>query len=86
MNKLLVSSINPEKLSLTVKGILLGIIPVILIVAGIFNLNVSEGDLTSVVNAVVQVIVAVGAAASAILTLIGAIRKVIVGIKKKSAE
>ena len=33
-NKLLGSSVNPEKLSLTIKGVLLGLVPIILIFAG----------------------------------------------------
>lgn len=65
-NKLLGSSVNPEKLGLTIKGIIVGIIPIILIFSG-GKLN--ESDLINFVEAV-------GGAVAAGMVLYGLGRKI----------
>ncbi len=76
--KILQSSIDPNELALTVKGILVGIIPVILIIAGVAHWNVGQADLTAAVDAIGNIITAVGAALSAMMILVGVIRKILV--------
>ena len=50
MHRLLGSSQNVEKLSLTIKGILLTLIPVVIMIAGGLNVTLSATELTSFVN------------------------------------
>lgn len=56
MNKLLGSSVNPEKLSLTIKGVLLGLVPVILIFAGG---RINEIELIALIEAVAMCVASV---------------------------
>lgn len=74
MNKLLASSINPEQLSLTIKGILIGLFPLILF----FFPDIAQAELQAVVDGILSVIIVATAALSAIVTLIGAVRKIVV--------
>lgn len=66
MNKFLGSSVNPDKLALTVKGVLVGLIPVILFFAG-GRLNEIE---------LVNFIEAVAAAVASVMILYGLGRKI----------
>ena len=79
MNKLFASSANPEKLALTLRGL----IPLVLFLAVAFGFQVVEGDLNELINSIVNFIVAIGVAASGFFTLVGIIRKIVIGIKKK---
>lgn len=72
--KALQSSVDPNKLSLTVKGILIALIPAIIIVAKYLGLEVSE---TSLINVAEDL----GVLISAVVTAIGLIRKISVALK-----
>lgn|SRR5574343_326516 len=72
--KYLQSSVNPNKLSLTVKGILIALIPAVIIIAKYLGLEVSE---TSLVNVAEDL----GVIVSAVITAIGLIRKLAVALK-----
>lgn len=76
LNKFLASSIDPEKLSLTVKGILVGLIPLALIVFP----EITQIELQGAVDGIVNVIISVSIAISALATLMGALRKIVVKI------
>ena len=82
MHKMLGSSANPENIALTVKGILIGIIPVIIIVAKGFNVDINNDELTSTVEFIVSIIVQTGALISLVMTAFGAIRKIVYKFKK----
>ena len=74
--KLLASSADQEKFSLTLKGILLGIVPVIILVTNAFGGSVDESNLTNLVNNIIN-LASVGLAfLSALMTVYGAGRKV----------
>lgn len=75
MNKLLQSSADPTKLSLTIKGLLLGLVPLAMVL-----LHPVDPDLfqTSLVNAIETLATVL----SAIITLYGAVRKVVNAYKK----
>ena len=79
MIKLLASSVNPEKLSLTIKGL----IPLIIIIVSVFGFNVTEIDVNVIVDNIVKIVVAIGGIASLFATLYGLIRKIAVSFKKK---
>lgn len=78
--KFLASSINPQELGLTVKGVLVLLVPIILTLAGAANWSIGEGELQSIIDATVEVVIAVTTAISAIMILAGLIRKVLVAL------
>lgn len=81
--KLLGSSVDPAKLSLTIKGILLGIVAVVtplLIAAGY---DVASVDLNGLVEAIINGVQAIVLAVSALMTVWGAIRKAYYALKNK---
>lgn len=76
--KIFSSSVDPQKLALTVKGLILGIIPVVLFVSGTAQINLGQQDLTSFADATFNAIIAVSSALSAIMVVVGIIRKILV--------
>lgn len=73
--KLLGSSVNPNELSMTIKGILLGLIPLAVVIFTSTGIDITSGELTEVVNAIVAVL-------STVLTVVGLIRKLVVANTK----
>lgn len=71
---LIASSANPEKVALTVKGVLVGVLPVILILAPIFGIPVD--NLSGVVEATVVAVQAFLTALSSVMVLYGLLRKI----------
>lgn len=76
--KILASSVNSNKLALTVKGILTGIIPLFLFIATSNGVDLAQGELSNIVEAISSVIVSVGGVVSAIMTFVGLVRKLAV--------
>ena len=74
MNKLLGSSADENKLSLTIKSALLAIVPIAIIVASQFGLDIKSKEIT-------DIIVAGFGAVSAVGIFVGLVRKVIYRIK-----
>ena len=66
---LIQSSANPDKLAMTVRGLLLGLIPVALIVAKTLGLDLAPQDLEDLVVMVTAIL-------SGVVTLFGLVRKV----------
>lgn len=75
--KLLGSSVDPEKIALTVKGILLTLIPVIVLIAAGLKVTLDPSDLESFVNTLFGVF-------TLFLTLYGLGRKIWIALKTKS--
>ncbi len=86
MNKLLASSVDPEKLSLTVKGVLGGAATLILLLATSFGVSVSQGDLQTAIDGIGDLIVAIGGIVSTAAVVYGAVRKIVVAFKKRSGQ
>lgn len=76
MNKLFRSSANPENTSLSIKGAFVGLIPIIIILAGQFGIPLNEVDL-------VQLIEALLLATSSVMVLFGLCRKLYFYIKSR---
>ena len=76
--KFLTSSVNSEKLALTVRGILIGVIPLVLFVASLIGVDLVQGELSGIADAVEAVIFSASAALSAVVTLAGLVRKIAV--------
>lgn len=75
---LVISSVDPTKVSLTVKGFLTTAVSVIVMVSPLFHLHIGSEQLTSIVDGIVDTIVVVLTALSSIVTLFGLIRKIVV--------
>jgi len=73
--KYLGSSVNENELSLTIKGLLLGLVPLALYLTSLAGVEVSSGGLTDIIN---QIFVGV----SGLTTLVGLGRKIYVKLKK----
>ena len=76
--KLFTSSVNSEKLGLSVRGILIGIIPFLLLVASWAGVELAQGELSEIVEAISAVVISAGGALSAVVTLAGLVRKIAV--------
>lgn len=74
------SSYDPEKLSMTVKGILVGIIPVILILSNAAGWGdaINNQTLSSLVDLIVVAIQNIGGAIAAVMAIYGALRRIAV--------
>lgn len=71
MNKFLASSLDPSKLSLTVKGLLLSILPVFLVLTGM-----TEETIQPIIDGIVQIVFLVTSLVSAFQIIYGLIRKI----------
>ena len=69
------SSVDEDKIALTVKGILIGLVPLIIGIAQYYDLPLSEAILIEIIQIVVTII-------AAVVALYGLIRKLIVEFKK----
>jgi len=81
------SSVNPERLSMTIKGGITSIVPLVLVLAPIFGWSVSADNFTNLTNgidglfqAIEGVVLAVTGAVSAYWLVWGSIRKILVGV------
>jgi len=70
------SSTNPEKLSLTVKAVLTGIIPYVIVLSGLTHTAINSSELNDVVATVAMTIQYGLTFVAAILGAYGTIRKV----------
>lgn len=76
--KIFTSSADPEKLSLTVKGFLVGLIPVALLIAQTQHWNLGQDDLNAFVDSLSGTIILIGGAVSGVMAFIGIVRKILV--------
>ena len=72
---LLGSSANPDNISVTFKGIAIGLVPVIILIAKGFDLELAETDLVSLINSITA-----GLASGAVV--FGVVRKLYFKYKK----
>lgn len=79
---ILKSSVDPSKLALTVKGLLVGAIPTIIFLSGVSNIQLSSEELTIAFDAVAQLIQASLTAISAVMIVWGFVRKLWVTLTK----
>lgn len=74
-NKIIQSSVNPTKISLTIKGVGVALIPTIIFIAGVFGFSFVEADLTELLNAIATLV-------SGAMIVYGLVRKFTVKFKK----
>lgn len=70
------SSVDPQSLSLTVKGVLVGIVPTVIFLAPILGLDVDAGELNSLVDSVEQFVFWGATGVSVCATFWGILRKI----------
>jgi len=75
-NKWYSSSANAEKLALTIKGILVAVIPALIFIGSIIGIGFAEADLTQIVEVLTTFL-------SAGMILFGLVRKVVLKYKDK---
>ena len=74
---LILSSADPAKLSLAVRGFLIGIIPTVIVISGILNLPVPDGDtLTKIADMFATLVTVVLGGVAAVKLGYGLIRKI----------
>ena len=76
MNQLFSSSANPNQASTTLKNF----IPLILLIAGLFGVQVTDVALNNVVDLIVDAALSIGIAITAVLTLWGTVKKLLVQV------
>lgn len=86
MNKLIASSADPTQISLTLKGILVGIVPVVFILLHTIGAKIDQPTLQTIVESVTNVITALGTLVSAVMVAYGVIRKLILDVQTNSSQ
>ena len=76
------SSADPEKTARTVKGMLWGVVPVLILVGPIVGIDVPEGEWKTFIEAIANAAKASMGAVAAIMTLYGPGRKILRTITK----
>ena len=56
MNKLISSSVNENKLALTIKGVLMGLVPILVIVLSTLGLNIGSEEISEVITQITAII------------------------------
>ena len=82
-NWLVVSSANPTKTALTVKGFWTGLIPLILVVSPLFGLKLDANSIGSTTDDIKSVVELSLGGVGALLTTVGLIRKIYISFLKK---
>jgi hypothetical protein len=74
MNRFITSSANPERLSTTIKGLLMALVPIIMMSTGL-----SESEITPIIDGIVAVVFALTSLVAAVQVVYGLVRKVYLG-------
>lgn len=77
------SSVEPEKIGMTVKGVLGALVTILLVVAPYLGIDLSGIDFNSLIRGVYEAIISAGAVVSALTIAYGVVRKAIVAIKNR---
>jgi hypothetical protein len=80
------SSANPAEVSLTVKGALIGVLPVLMAAAGLAHFNVGQDQLTGIFDVVAGLVQVVLTIVAALVTAYGLVRKLWNTIKVHQAQ
>lgn len=72
---LVFSSSDASAVSMTVKGFLLGLVPLVAVLLGVAHIKVGSDQLSAAVDGIVSLLQAVLAVVSAVVFLVGVVRK-----------
>ena len=70
MNKLITSSSNPNQIALTIRGVLIGLVPLIAHITGL-----TGQEITTIIDLLVELVTVSMTVLSVAMTLIGLLRK-----------
>lgn len=76
MNPLIASSADPNKLSMTVQGVLMALVPVIIALFQVLEIEITEGQVVELIQAITAVI-------AGVVMILGMLRKFINAFRKK---
>lgn len=76
MNKLLASSSDPKQLSLTVRGVLVAVVPLVAVVIKLAGGELNSGDVQAIIDNVSNAVFLFGSAVSVVMMVAGLVRKV----------
>lgn len=76
MNKLLASSSDPKQLSLTVRGVLVAVVPLVAVVIRAAGGELDDSQVQVIIDSVSNAVFMFGSAVSLIMMVAGLIRKV----------
>lgn len=76
MNKLLASSSDPKQLSLTVRGVLVAVVPLVAVVIRVAGGELDDSQVQVIIDSVSNAVFMFGSAVSLIMMVAGLIRKV----------
>lgn len=83
-NWLVVSSEDPEKLSMTVKGLLGTVGSAVILVSPLVHLHIGDQQVTAIIDLISQIVISFCAVISGIATILGFARKIWSTIKSPS--
>ena len=78
------SSVNANKISLTVKAFLYGLIPGIIFFSGLMKMQIGSAQLTQIIDTIAQSIVLFGGLITSLAFLYGSLRKIILTLLGKN--
>jgi hypothetical protein len=77
------SSVDPQSLSMTVKGVLLGIMPVIIMILNLRGIEMDNETVDLIVDTIVNIVFFGGSIVASVMALWGAVRKIYQSYKSK---
>jgi hypothetical protein len=86
MNKLLASSVDPEQVSLTIKGVIVVVVPIIGLVLKTLGHQLDDNTLQLFTDALGNAVVLFGSAVSAAMMVVGLFRKLFVSLVKTDTQ
>jgi hypothetical protein len=78
---IVVSSADPQEISLSIKGVLVGLVPYVIAISGLAHLNVGQDQMTGLIDGVANVIQYALALVSGVMMVWGMARKIWLTIK-----
>lgn len=76
MNKVLASSSDPKQLSLTVRGVLVTVVPLVAVVIKVAGGELDDSSVQAIVDGVSEAVFLFGSAVSVVMMVAGLVRKV----------
>lgn len=76
MNKAFASSSDPKQLSLTVRGVLVAVVPLVAVAIKLAGGELDDGQVQAIVDGVSEAVFLFGSAVSVVMMVVGLVRKV----------
>lgn len=80
MYKIFQSSVDPNELALTIKGLLVGLVPILMLLVGLNHISVGQDQVSGIIDALSNIVIGIGSVVSSVMVAWGLIRKLLVEI------